>query len=464
MTHEPSLTFLPAAHVPAPLAVFVRVAALVSALAVGACAPASAYAPARQASQAPDIDREYVERIVRSLAADSMRGRDAFTEDGRRTAEFLAREFASAGLTSPEGVDGHLQRFSVRTMTPADGRVRVNGRELYQSQFAFRPGVPSISWSTGDVPVIVVGPEDEPFVTINGVANGGFDALVLVDELHNETFRQFVQTFRRSVRTLSDAVGASVVIALVNATDASADAQFEVSATTRTVEEPLANVVGTIRGRRSDEYVLFSAHFDHLGIERPFQGDSIANGANDNASGTAAVAALARYFAARGTPERTLMFVGFTAEEGGGYGARHFSRQLDPDRIVAMFNIEMIGKPATAGPSSAWITGFERSSFGPILQEAVRGTEYTFYPDPYPTYGLFYRSDNATLARLGVPAHSISTVPIDVDPDYHRVSDQVETLDFAHLTNTVRAIARGAETIVSGRATPTRVAPDAGAR
>lgn len=438
-----------------------RPAALLALLAALGCARVSASAPATQVQQGPDIDGAYVERIVRALAADSMRGRDAFTEDGRRTAEFLAREFAAAGLRSPEGVEGHLQRFGVRTMTPADATVRVNGRQLYDSQFAFRPGVPRISWRTGDVPVITVGPADEPFVILNGVANAGFDALVLVDEAHNEVFRQFVQQFRRSVRTLSDAVGATVVIALVNPT---ADATYEVSAVARAVEEPLANVIGVIPGRRSDEIVLFSAHFDHIGIERPFQGDSIANGANDNASGTAAVAALARYYAARGTPERTLMFAAFTAEEGGGYGSRYFSRQIDPDRIVAMLNIEMIGKPAAMGRGSAWITGFDRSSLGSILQEAVRGTPYSFHPDPYPTYDLFFRSDNAALARLGVPAHSISTTPIDVDPDYHRTSDEVETLDFEHLVNTIRAIARGAEPLVSGQATPTRVEVEAGRR
>jgi len=428
-------------------------------LALAACAPAPATSQASQA-QGPDIDRAYVERVVRALAADSMRGREAFSEDGRRAADFLAGEFRAAGLRSPAGVDGYLQRFSVRTMTPTEGRVRINARQLYESAFAFRPGAPSVRWRTGDVPVVVVGQDDDPFTTINNVANAGFDALVLVDEFHGETFRQFVQQFRRAVRTLSDATGTSVVIALVNAADAREDATFEVDLVARAVEEPGANVVGVLPGRRTDEIVLFSAHYDHLGIERAFQGDSIANGANDNASGTAAVAALARWFAARGTPERTLMFVGFTAEEVGGYGSRHFSRQLDPDDIVAMFNIEMIGKPSSRGPNTAWITGFERSSFGTILQEAVRGTQYTFFEDPYPRYGLFYRSDNATLARLGVPAHSISTTQIDVDPDYHRTSDQVETLDFEHLTNTVRAIARGAESIVSGRATPTRVAPE----
>jgi hypothetical protein len=124
-----------------------------------------------------------------------------------------------------------------------------------------------------------------------------------------------------------------------------------------------------------------------------------------------------------------------------------------------MFNIEMIGKPAVSGPNTAWITGFDRSSFGTILQEAVVGTEYEFYADPYPQLNLFYRSDNAALAAKGVPAHSISTTPIDVDRDYHMVTDEIETLDLDHLTNTIRAIARGAETIVSGAATPTRPDP-----
>jgi hypothetical protein len=230
-------------------------------------------------------------------------------------------------------------------------------------------------------------------------------------------------------------------------------------------EQRLANVVGKISGNREDEYVLFSAHYDHIGIRPAPPGeDAIANGANDNASGTTAVIELARAFKKTGKPERTLLFAAFTAEESGGHGSRYFAEQLDPGQIVAMFNIEMIGKPAVSGPNTAWITGFERSTFGQILQEAVAGTEYEFYADPYPSQNLFYRSDNATLARLGVPAHTISTTPIDVDPDYHRVSDEVETLDLDHMTNTIRAIALAAATIVSGEATPTRVDPAGGRR
>jgi Zn-dependent M28 family amino/carboxypeptidase len=229
--------------------------------------------------------------------------------------------------------------------------------------------------------------------------------------------------------------------------------------TASVTELPLANVVGYIEGNRKDEYVLFSAHYDHIGIQRPVEGDSIANGANDDASGSTAVIMLADYFKAKSKPERSLLFVTFTAEEIGGYGSRYFSQQLDPDKLVAMFNIEMIGKPATDGPNSAWITGFDKSDFGQILQKSVEGTEYKFYPDPYPTENLFYRSDNATLARLGVPAHSISTTPIDVDPDYHQVSDEVKTLNLEHLANTIKAISAGAATIISGEATPTRVNP-----
>ena len=247
-----------------------------------------------------------------------------------------------------------------------------------------------------------------------------------------------------------------MVIALVQA---GADATYQVEATASITEDPLMNVVGVIPGARSDEIVLFSGHYDHVGVRSGMEGDSIFNGANDDASGTSAVVALAKYYAQRGTPERTLMFVAFTAEEGGGYGSRYFSSRLDPDHIVAMFNIEMIGKPAVEGPNTAWITGFERSSFGEILQSAVEGTEYEFYPDPYPEQNLFFRSDNATLARLGVPAHSISTTPIDVDGDYHQVSDEVSTLDLDHMTATIRAIAMGAETIITGEATPTRVDP-----
>jgi Zn-dependent M28 family amino/carboxypeptidase len=122
-----------------------------------------------------------------------------------------------------------------------------------------------------------------------------------------------------------------------------------------------------------------------------------------------------------------------------------------------MFNIEMIGKPSKWGTNNAFITGFERSDFGKILQKNLVGTPFQFQPDPYPEQDLFYRSDNATLARLGVPAHSISTDEIDIDKFYHTVNDEVETLNMANITSTIRALALSSRSIVSGEDTPTRI-------
>lgn len=232
---------------------------------------------------------------------------------------------------------------------------------------------------------------------------------------------------------------------------------YEVNVKNEIEEIELFNVAGMIKGEREDEILLISAHYDHIGVVSPVNKDSVVNGANDNASGVAGMIELARYFGSREQPTRTIYFVGFTAEETGGYGSRYFSQQVDPDEIVAMVNIEMIGKPAVEEPNTAWITGFERSDFGEIFRESVTDDSFVFYPDPYPNQNLFFRSDNATLARLGVPAHSISTTPIDVDQDYHRVTDEFNTLNISHTTNTIKAISKAAELIASGEKTPTRI-------
>jgi len=133
---------------------------------------------------------------------------------------------------------------------------------------------------------------------------------------------------------------------------------------------------------------------------------------------------------------------------------------MQPEKVVAMFNIEMIGKESKFGKNSAFITGFERSDFGQILQRNLEGSIFHFYPDPYPDQQLFYRSDNATLARLGVPAHTISTDQIDTDSLYHSVNDEVETLDIQNITSTIQAIAVSAVSIVDGKDTPSRVATE----
>lgn len=233
-----------------------------------------------------------------------------------------------------------------------------------------------------------------------------------------------------------------------------------VSTASTSVPKFLHNVAGMIKGSsKPDEYVIFSAHYDHIGIQKPVEEDSIANGADDDASGVTAVILLADYFKEH-APERSVIFVAFTAEEIGGFGSRYFSRQLDPAKIVAMFNIEMIGKESKFGRNSAFITGFERSDFGKILQENLKGSSFQFHPDPYPEQRLFYRSDNATLARLGVPAHTISTTQIDKDTLYHSVNDEVESMDMKNIADIIEAIAISSGSIVGGKDAPTRIAEE----
>jgi len=217
------------------------------------------------------------------------------------------------------------------------------------------------------------------------------------------------------------------------------------------------NVIGVLLGKsRPEEYVVFSAHYDHLGIKKNGD-DKVFNGANDDASGTTAVIALAKYFKELNQNERTIIFVAFTGEEVGGYGSKFFSENIDSNKVVAMFNIEMIGTESKWGKNSAYITGFEKSDFGTILQQNLKNSNFNFNPDPYPQEQLFYRSDNARLAALGVPAHTISTSKMDVEPNYHKLSDEVSTLDLDNMTEIVKSIAISSQSIINGEDTPSRV-------
>lgn len=220
-----------------------------------------------------------------------------------------------------------------------------------------------------------------------------------------------------------------------------------------------SNIIGVLEGKsKKDEFVVVSAHFDHLGIRKTTgQLDSIYNGANDDASGVTGVLTLAEYFKNKGTNERTIVFVAFTGEEMGLKGSTHFGKGIVASKFVAGINLEMIGKTPSFGPNTAWLTGFERSDFGKIIQQNLEGTGYQLFPDPYKKFNLFFRSDNASLARLGVPSHTFSTTPIDVDKDYHQASDEAATLNMTVITQTIQAVAKGTESIINGLDTPTRV-------
>ena len=218
-----------------------------------------------------------------------------------------------------------------------------------------------------------------------------------------------------------------------------------------------SNIIGVLEGKsRKEEIVIISAHYDHLGMKKDGEGDLIFNGANDDASGVTGVLVLAEYFKKMGN-ERTIVFAAFTGEEMGLIGSTQFGKGIDASKYVAGINLEMIGKIPSFGPNTAWLTGFKRSDFGKIVQKNLKGSGYQLHPDPYKKYNLFFRSDNASLARLGVPSHTFSTTAIDVDKDYHKVTDEAETLNMTVITQTIKAVAKGTESIINGKDTPTRV-------
>ena len=220
----------------------------------------------------------------------------------------------------------------------------------------------------------------------------------------------------------------------------------------------LFNVVGFLEGNeKKDEIVVISAHYDHLGMKSSGAGDLIFNGANDNATGVAAVLALAEYFKSKNNNSRSILFIAFTAEEMGLVGSNYFGKTISPESIVAGINIEMIGKESPFGPNTAWLTGFQRSNFGKIIQKNLSSSEFKIYPDPFISYRLFFRSDNASFARLGIPAHTFSTSPMDKDLDYHKATDEASTLNMKTITQTIKAIAIGTKSIIAGEDTPTRV-------
>lgn len=221
------------------------------------------------------------------------------------------------------------------------------------------------------------------------------------------------------------------------------------------------NVIGVLNGKSlSNEYIVVSAHYDHLGINKEKQGDNIYNGANDNASGVTAVLTLAEHFKKLDLNERSIIFIAFTAEEMGLRGSRYFGKVINPDNFVAGVNIEMIGTKSEYGENTAWLTGFDRSDFGEIIQKNLSNSKYKIMPDPYPKQNLFFRSDNAPLARLGIPAHTFSTTAVGKDSHYHKVTDEYKTLDVQNIKEIIDMISTGILSIIKGEDAPTRIKLD----
>jgi hypothetical protein len=211
------------------------------------------------------------------------------------------------------------------------------------------------------------------------------------------------------------------------------------------------NVIGLVRGadpQLAKEAIVVGAHYDHLGIGRPVNGDSIYNGADDDASGVAAVLTAARKLAAGPKPRRTVVFLLPTGEEQGVLGTQYYLEHpaWPLERTVADLEVEMIGRPDSlaGGPGRLWLTGYERSTMG----ERFAAAGLPVVADPRPEQSFFLRSDNIVFALRGIPAHTLSSY--NMHRDYHEPSDQVAAVDSTHLERAAEVVSRAVRLLADG--------------
>ena len=426
----------------------------------------------------PSADR--LKKDVTFLASDELRGRGTGTPGLETAAEYIAGRFRKIGL-KPASAFGYFQTVPVQ----ADTEKRVNLQiDAGTRKFNVSPeNSVAMSVSPGTLtstPVIKV--DREYAKTATGQPLQGKVAIVTeflsLSRLGNPSVIVYASDQSRRVAGMlppvagtlayeqSPAHNTTVVFssdeelikwaaALPGGPVEAATASGSVAATRRRFD--LRNVIGVLPGSDpvlKDTYVIVSAHYDGLG-EVTSGTDRIRNGATDNASGTAAMLAVAETISQRKErPRRSIVFAAWTAEETGGLGARYYAfLPLFPlSKTVANINIEQPGRhdgEGGAGPKRMLVTGYNYSDVGRIVTDAAKAAGVEAYAAPNE---FFSRSDNYTLARAGVPAH---TVGASLEfPDYHTVADSAEKLDYENMTMLANAIAESVLAIANSGTRP----------
>lgn len=205
-------------------------------------------------------------------------------------------------------------------------------------------------------------------------------------------------------------------------------------------DKPAYNIVGYLEGtdpKLKNEFVIISAHYDHVGVGQPVNGDAIYNGANDNATGTVTVAEMVNYFGKAKSNKRSILFCFFSAEEQGLLGSYHLAAKLKQQGfdLYTVLNFEMTGAPLGSGTDQvAFITGYGRSNMADKLNEYA-GKKIIGSNAFEMQYQLFRASDNYPFfVEFNIPSHTLSTTEMTVFPFYHQPDDEFEAMDTAHMT------------------------------
>lgn len=425
------------------------------------------------------VEERNVRAEMQFLAGDALQGRGSGTVFERIAAEYIGSQFMQFGLEPAGEKDADGKQTFVQT-------VEVAGRSVLQdlkvsgdlgNSFAMDKDFAFFSISSKDI----VGELQK--LKVGEKAKSGAVVFLTVDEnaqfsAFQESIGQFfrdgaVAVFVSETKRFSDdwkeitdrkpALGrrGSLAVTTKSGTEVLSKLADGTKIEMRgTFSEPQKgatwNAMGKITGtdpKLAAEVILLTSHLDHLGV-RPNAptDDKIFNGADDDASGTVAVLELARVLASGKKPKRTVYFVCFGSEEAGGHGATYFVNNLPfpKEKLVANLEFEMIGRPdAKVKPEELWLTGYERSNLGAEL--AKRGAKLV--QDPHPEENFFQRSDNYTLARQGIIAHTVSSFGLHTD--YHHASDEVKTIDFVHMTRSINSMVTPVQWLINSNFVPT---------
>ena len=206
------------------------------------------------------------------------------------------------------------------------------------------------------------------------------------------------------------------------------------------------NIVGFLEGsdkKLKEEVVLIGAHYDHIGFSRKkVSNDSLANGANDNATGTSAVIALAKHFSKKKLNKRSLMFVLFSAEEKGLLGSKHLAKKLKDENLnlYTMVNFEMIGVPFQDRDYTAFVSGYKMSNMAEKINTYTKSNLIGF-SEVSKKYNLFRASDNHPFyTEFKVPCQTISSCDRSNYDYYHHVDDEAEKMDYSHMANLINKL------------------------
>lgn len=220
-------------------------------------------------------------------------------------------------------------------------------------------------------------------------------------------------------------------------------------------EDSAFNVVATLPGSDGllkNEIVVFGAHYDHIGMTDAGTEDHIANGANDNATGTATVLSIAKILKEVDFNRRTVVFALFSAEEKGLLGSKHLAQRMKDDglNVVAMVNFEMTGVPMKDRSYIAYLTGYDMSNMGAIFNQENKKITATGKLEKAAEFNLFQRSDNYPFYEVfNIPAQTFCTFDFTNFDHYHKVGDETELMDPRHMADVVDALTPGILNVVN---------------